>query len=262
MLPLCGMNPWTSEAFWIGLIFCTLPLNLLVYGWNDVADYEIDKFNPRKGNYLFGALSSAKQIEKLPYYIIAVFLFSFLLVIIYSPSSILIWLFFMLIINWLYNKRKNGLRTRPPLELMSQVGYLLIVPFSMDINGIDFIQPAMWLYLFLFAMQSHLMGEVMDIDSDRSSGRKTTATVLGMFRTKLLIMLLVLFEILIMFFAFGEIVFGGFLIFVLIWLMLDAFLIFKSNRYSIVQMKVFSVASNLIAIATMVYVYFNGDKFF
>jgi len=228
MLPLSGLDLWSTPTFWIGLLFCTFPLNLLVYGWNDIADFEIDQFNPRKGNFLFGALSTRKQIERLPFFIIAIFLFSLAFLLLAAPNSIMLYLFLMLMVNWLYNKRKGGLRTRPPFELISQIGYLLIVPFSMAINEVDFIHPAIWVYLFLFAMQSHLMGEVMDIDSDRMSGRKTTATQIGMRKTKILI----------------------------------AFVIFKSNRYSLLQMKIFSLGSNVIAIATMIYVYLFGDKFF
>jgi len=262
MLPLSGLDLWSNASFWIGLVFCTFPLNLLVYGWNDVADFEIDQFNPRKGNFLFGALSTSKQIERLPYFIIAVFLFSLAFLLLSAPPVILLYLLLMIVVNWLYNKRKNGLRTRPPFELIAQIGYLLIVPFSMAINDVNFIHPAIWIYLFLFAMQSHLMGEVMDIDSDRMSGRKTTATQIGMRKTKILIMGIVLVEILIMFLVFGEIVFGSFLLGVLLWLILDAFVIFKANRYSLLQMKIFSVGSNVIAIATMIYVYFFGEKFF
>jgi len=262
MLPLSGSEPWSHPVFWVGLLFCVFPLNLLVYGWNDIADFEIDQYNPRKGNFWFGAVSSKQQIEKLPYFICAVMLVSLAFLIPSSPSSILFWLSLMILINWLYNKRENGLRTRPPFELMAQVGYLMIVPFSMEINGVDGIHSAMWIYLFLFAMQSHLMGEVMDIDSDRSTGRKTTATHIGAIKTKILIMILVLLEVMIMFLIFQEWVFGGFLLAVLVWLLLDAFILFRSKRYSIFQMKIFSAGSNLIAIATMIYVYFYGDKFF
>ena len=261
MLPLSGTSPWTSAAFWIGLAFCTFPLNLLVYGWNDIADFELDQFNPRKGNLLFGAVSTKEQIEKLPFYIIAVMLSALAVVLLSAPMIILLWLVLMIVINWLYNRRKNGLRTMPPFELVAQIGYLMVVPFSMEMNGIDGIHPAMWLYLFLFAMQSHLMGEVMDIDADRRGGRKTTATQIGARKTKMLIMTLVLLEIILMFLVFDEVFFGSFLVAVLLWLIIDAFILFKSKRYSFIQMKLFSISSNIIAVATMIYVYFYGSKF-
>jgi 4-hydroxybenzoate polyprenyltransferase len=30
-------------------------MGLLIYGWNDIVDYEADRLNPRKGTFLFGA---------------------------------------------------------------------------------------------------------------------------------------------------------------------------------------------------------------
>ena len=32
-------------------LFCTLPANLLIYGINDIFDYETDKLNPKKEGY-------------------------------------------------------------------------------------------------------------------------------------------------------------------------------------------------------------------
>merc|ERR1711865_107765 len=45
----------SSTIFWGGLLYCTYPLNLLVYAMNDLDDVELDKKNPRKGKYLVGS---------------------------------------------------------------------------------------------------------------------------------------------------------------------------------------------------------------
>ena len=37
--------------FWLGFVYFTLPANLLIYGVNDIFDYETDKLNPKKQNY-------------------------------------------------------------------------------------------------------------------------------------------------------------------------------------------------------------------
>ena len=47
-----------SAGFWLGLLYVTFPLGLIIYGWNDIADADIDSFNPRKGTFLFGARGS------------------------------------------------------------------------------------------------------------------------------------------------------------------------------------------------------------
>lgn len=38
-----------DSVFWIGFLFFLVPYNLLMYGINDVFDYESDIKNPRKG---------------------------------------------------------------------------------------------------------------------------------------------------------------------------------------------------------------------
>ena len=259
MLPLSGIDLWNNFEFWLGFIFITFPLNLLVYGWNDIADFEIDQQNPRKGNFLFGARSTKKQIESLPKFITAIQLFFVIVFLFLRKFELIIWLLLMLIINGLYNKKQNGLRTLPPFELLAQLGYLLIVPFSIALNDVQNLNWMTYVYLWFFAMQSHLIGEVMDIDADRKTGRKTTATLLGVFKSKLIIIGIVAAEVSIMLFYFSDFYFGGFLAFALFWLLLDLFVIFKTNRYSLAQMKFFSFGSNAVAFATMIYIYFFGN---
>src|SRR6266566_9135503 len=66
LLPLGRLHVFHSAGFWLGLIYVTLPLGLIIYGWNDVADADIDRFNPRKGTFLFGARGSPDQLSRLP----------------------------------------------------------------------------------------------------------------------------------------------------------------------------------------------------
>ncbi len=66
LLPLGRRYLFHSPGFWLGLIYVTLPLGLIIYGWNDVADADIDRFNPRKGTFLFGARGSHDQLTRLP----------------------------------------------------------------------------------------------------------------------------------------------------------------------------------------------------
>ena len=87
------------------------------------------------------------------------------------------------LINGSYNLPKNGLRSRPPLELFCQVGYVMTALFSVYINETNNLPWQTYLYLLFFACQSHLMGEVMDIEPDRKVGRRTTATILGIKKT-------------------------------------------------------------------------------
>lgn len=48
----------TSSTFWLGLLYVCFPINLMVYGINDYADFfhgdDLDGQNDRKGNFFFG----------------------------------------------------------------------------------------------------------------------------------------------------------------------------------------------------------------
>ena len=258
ILPTSQMDILHSFPFWLGLFYVCFPLNFMVYGWNDMVDREIDALNPRKDSFLFGARGSLEQLQGLWKPIAIVQLLSYPLLIWYGGWQILFLLLGLLIINALYNWPQKGLRTRPPWELLCQFGYILVVPFSMLLNDSPALPWPTFLYLLLFAIQSHLMGEVMDITPDRESGRKTTATEMGMKFTKLLIMGIVATEVGLLFFVFEEYVFGGMLALGLVWLVLDLLFIFKTKSYSVGQMKLFGLASNLLAIMSMAYVWYSG----
>ncbi|MGB1217853.1 MAG: UbiA family prenyltransferase, partial [Saprospiraceae bacterium] len=157
-----------------------------------------------------------------------------------------------------YNFPKKGFRNTPPLELFAQFGYLLIVPFSMILNETDAVPWLTYGYLVLFAVQSQLIGEVMDIEPDRKAKRKTTATQLGVKGTKCLIITIVLIEVLLLVFCYQDFIFGGMLACGLLWLLLDLLVIYKGKIYSLKEMQFFGIGSNLVALASMIYVWWSG----
>ncbi len=259
MLPTGQMEGiWTSWPFWIGLLYVSFPLNFMVYGWNDIVDHDIDKENKRKDSFWFGAKGSKEALSKLwiPMLISQLVFFPFFYIYM-EAKTILIFLGF-LIINTLYNLPKHGLRSIPPLELFCQLGYLLIAPLSIWLNETNDLPWQTFVYLFLFAVQSQLIGEVMDIEPDKASGRKTTATVLGMKWTKLLIILIVSLEVGLLFWVYNELIFGAMLGIGLIWLIVDIVFIFKTKVYTLKQMKLFALLSNLVALFSMAYVWWSG----
>lgn len=249
---------WYSVPFWIGFFFVCFPLNFLVYGWNDIVDREIDQVNPRKDSFLFGARGTKEQLSQLGRIIFMVHLFCLPILCYYSGWRMLLLFAGIVVINGLYNLPENGLRSRPPLELLCQVGYLLVAPFSIVINDLPPLPWITYFYLLLFAWQSHLIGEVMDIEPDRGSGRVTTATVLGRKKTKWLIIEIVALEVSLLFFVFEDFIFGGMLAMGLVWLLLDLLLIYKNKTYTLFQMKLFGVMSNVVAVMSMAYVWWTG----
>ena len=114
------------------------------------------------------------------------------------------------------------------------------------------------LYLTLFAFQAHVAGEIMDIEPDRIAGKRTTATLIGRKNTKLLMLILLLLECYILSVWFQDYVLAGFLGVFSLWLILDVFVFFKDKPYSLPQMKLFGLAMNISAIASMIWVLYSG----
>ena len=68
LLPTGGeYRIWTCPRFWCGVLYCTLPLNILVYLMNDLTDVAIDKVNPRKGGYTGARIPAADLRALVPW---------------------------------------------------------------------------------------------------------------------------------------------------------------------------------------------------
>jgi 4-hydroxybenzoate polyprenyltransferase len=240
------------------LVFVTYPLSLLVYGLNDVADQEIDRHNPRKDSFLFGARGTSEQLSRVPAVAAAVNLpFAVALVAVAGPRMMMI-LIGILAVNVLYDLPRWGLRGRPPLELLNQLGYLLLLPFSSVLNGLPAVSPGTMVYLALFCTHAHLMGEIMDVGPDRLAGRRTTATVLGARATKLVVLALVAGEGAMLILAFREPVLGAFLLLGAVWLLLDVTLLYRDRPYTRREFQIFGVALNVAGFASLAWVWWRG----
>ncbi len=252
-------NFWEEPQFWLGFFFVTFPLNFLVYGLNDFTDGKADSLNPRKGNYLFGAKLSKKELEPVFWQICAVILpfvalFSYL-----EGREMFLLLLFMIVVNIIYNFKPFRLKERPPFEIIIQVGYVFTALFSILLNNLEMLPWQTLLYLSLFAFQAHIAGEIMDIEPDRLVGKKTTAVLIGRKKAKLLMLFLLLFEAYILKFWFDDWVLSGFLAVFSLWLILDIFVFFKDRPYSVAQMKIFGIALNVSAILSMIWVLYSGN---
>ena len=251
-------NFWESWLFWLGLFFVTFPLNYLVYGLNDYNDYEADEINDRKGNWLFGAKSTPKQLQPIPKkvaYVILPFIVAFTII---SGLTMLWLLVFMVLVNLVYNFKPFRLKERPPFEICIQIGYVFTAFFSVVLNDLNMLPWQTILYLTLFAFQAHIAGEIMDIEPDIQAQKRTTATLIGRRNTKLVMLLLLVVETYILWFWFQDSVLAGFLGVFSVWLVLDIFVFFKERPYTIKQMKLFGIAMNVSAILSMIWILYSG----
>ena len=259
LLPLAGHwgeVPWTG--FVVGLLWCTFPLNHMVYAWNDAVDADTDRLNPRKGSWLFGAQGTDEELATVPQGIVAVQAFAWPVLAWVGGLRMLVLCALIVGILAAYNHPTRGLRGRPPGDLLSQVGYLLVVPLSAWLNGVPIPDWPVVGYLALFCAQAQLMGEVMDIEPDRAAGRHTTATVLGARNSKWLVIGVVVGEIGLLAGPLHDPAFAGGMVGFLGWLLLDQFVLFREGRYTPGQMRLFGVTGNVCAVASMAWVWWQG----
>lgn len=258
LLPLGGHDVFRSWTFWLGLIYCSFPLGHILYGWNDYVDGEADQINPRKGNYLFGAKGSREELARLPWAIFLVQVpFAVIFTITFGPKALL-WHVGLVFATGIYNWPRWGLKGRPPFEVLNQAGYLLVFVLSSWLNHVSQLAGPAMLFGALFAMHSHLFGEIMDIDPDRKSGRRTTATVLGAQATKLLVVAFLLTESALVFQFFHDTVIALFLLLSAVFFVADALVIWKSRPYSPGEMRFAMVSWNLLALASMPWVWWSA----
>ena len=248
LMPLGHADFLHSYRLWLGLFYVLFPLGLLLYGVNDIVDAEADLLNPRKGTFLFGSRGAAEQLKFLRWVIAAaqipfLVLFYFLL-----GPRILWWFALLLVAVAIYNAPRLGWKGRPPLDVLTQAAYLLIFVLSSWLNHAPQLPWQTFLFGALFAMHSHVFGEVMDIEPDRLSGRRTTATLIGRVPSKFFMAGPLCVETAIILTYFRDWTIAGFLALGAIWFVFDATLVWKKRAYSPTEMRLFMWGWNIAAI--------------
>jgi 4-hydroxybenzoate polyprenyltransferase len=258
-MPLGHANIWHSRTLWLGLFYVLFPLGFLLYGVNDIVDAEADRFNPRKGTFLFGSRGAAQQLAALRWKIAAIQL-PFLLVFFFLVGPrILAWFAVLLLAVALYNAPRFAWKSHPPFDVLIQASYLLVFVLSSWLNRAPQLPWQTFLFGALFAMHSHIFGEVMDIAPDRLSGRKTTASLIGAVPAKLLIAGFLCAESALVYVFFRDAVIAGFLAIGAVWFLLDASIFWRSRPYSPALMRLFMCGWNAAALAGIVWNWSRGS---
>src|SRR5260370_30982796 len=149
---------------------------MVVWGVNLLVDAENDALNPRKGTFMFGAGGGGEQLGALKWQI-AVVQIPFVAVFYFLVGPRILWWYAVLLLAvGLYNAPGIGWKGRPPFDVMIQASYLLVFVLCSLFNTAPQLCCQTFVFGALFAMHSHIFCEVMDIDPDRLSGRRTPAT--------------------------------------------------------------------------------------
>lgn len=173
----------TGKIDWIlvvGSFFFLIPYNLLMYGVNDVFDYESDLRNPRKGG-IEGALLDPKyhRITLILAFGIAA---PFAIVLSTVNLNATFWLWLTLFAVVAYSLKGLRFKEIPFLDSLTSslhfVGPMLVglAMAQAQVEGSHLIAIAAFL---IWGMASHAFGAVQDVRADREAKIASIATALG-----------------------------------------------------------------------------------
>ena len=163
----------------IGTLYFLIPYNLMMYGVNDVYDYESDILNPRKGG-LEGAKLAKSQHRNI-LIAVAVTNVPFLVVLFsYGTNVAKLTLAAVVFMVLAYSLPKLRFKERPLLDsFTSSCHFVGPLVYALVLLG---WQNHYWPYVvafFCWGMASHAFGAVQDIISDRAGKISSIGTVLG-----------------------------------------------------------------------------------
>jgi 4-hydroxybenzoate polyprenyltransferase len=166
----------------LGTFFFLIPYNFLMYGINDVFDYESDLRNPRKGG-IEGALLDPKYHAVTIWASVcfaSVFVVYLLLV---GSLEANLWLGFTIAAVLAYSVPKLRFKERPFLDsFTSAVHFVGPMVYGLVLAGSSIADPKAIALIAAFmgwGMASHAFGAVQDVKADREAGIKSVATQIG-----------------------------------------------------------------------------------
>ncbi|MFS0701535.1 prenyltransferase [Cellulomonas sp. 179-A 4D5 NHS] len=170
----------------VGTLFFLVPYNLLMYGINDVFDYESDLRNPRKGGIEGGLVerSQARVVHRRILVACAVSVLPFLVWLL-AVGSLAANLTLLLVVFLVvaYSAPRLRFKERPVLDsATSAMHFVGPALYALVLVGADLGARTVWPVLvafMLWGMASHAFGAVQDVRADREAGIGSVATVLG-----------------------------------------------------------------------------------
>lgn len=159
-----------------GLLFALLPLNLLVYSFNDYKDVDIDRKNPRKGG-LHGAQATAAELRAC----IVISVVSIAILVPLMTADLAFswkWVAACILVNWSYNFGPQLSRV-PLLDMFPPIGYMGTCVFASKVMSVKQLDAWVFYFFAIMAMRTQLWLQRMDIVADAAVGKRTTAVFVG-----------------------------------------------------------------------------------
>jgi 4-hydroxybenzoate polyprenyltransferase len=177
---LLGGGP-LGAAFWVGVVYFLVPYNLLMYGVNDVFDYESDLRNPRKGGVEGVVLTDRWHRLVLVTAVASNLPFVVALAAAGTARSTLVLAVVVLAVV-AYSAPGLRFKERPLLDSLTSSTHFVgpaLFGYVLVSGRFDTTAVAVFVAFFLWGAASQAFGAVQDIDADAGAGIASIATWLG-----------------------------------------------------------------------------------
>lgn len=163
----------------LGMYFL-FPANLLIYGVNDIFDYETDRLNEKKAHYE----TLVTPVNRWPLSL-TIFLTNFAFVDIFFLGSLPTAIFgaAFLFFSIFYSAPPIRAKTKPFLDSAFNVLYIMPGLFAYSLVTREFPPTMIVVAAGCWTAAMHAYSAIPDIDADREAGLKTIATVCGPYMT-------------------------------------------------------------------------------
>ncbi|MBP6904875.1 MAG: prenyltransferase [Candidatus Pacebacteria bacterium] len=179
---LQGFSFFSDWRYWVFALYFLIPANILIYGINDIFDYETDKLNPKKGDGAYEALVGPEKSRALWTWIIFTNVPFFFFVPFTTPliASFVAFIFFAS----MYSAYPIRAKVRPVLDSLFSAGhYVATGVFGYYLAGGTHFPTIGVIAGMCWAVAMHAYSAVPDIKADFMANLKTIAIIIGAKRT-------------------------------------------------------------------------------
>lgn len=157
-------------------IYFLLPANLLIYGVNDIFDWETDRLNPKKAEYEM--LVRPESHRALVFWIILLNLPFVIISLLINPYAFLPLVGF-LFFSIFYSAPPVRAKAAPIIDSLFNVLYVFPAAFGYVLLTGSLPAFGAFIGAGLWTAAMHAYSAIPDIDSDNKAGVETIATLLG-----------------------------------------------------------------------------------
>lgn len=185
---LQGLSFFSDWRYWVFAFYFLIPANILIYGINDIFDYETDKLNPKKGDAAYEALVTPERQKSLWKWIIFTNVPFFFFVPFYLP--LILSFFAFVFFASFYSAKPIRAKAKPVIDSLFSAGHYVatgvfgyyLAGLTAQTGGVHFPTTGV-IAGMCWAVAMHAYSAVPDIQADKGAGLKTIAIMIGQQRT-------------------------------------------------------------------------------